>query len=65
MWECLNVTWHSLSSRRVAAEHLGPSLFLGFVRERAAVLAGLAESTMSRDDGWRFLCSGATWSGST
>ncbi len=58
MWECLNVTWHSLPSRRVAAEHLGPALFLGFVRERAAVLAGLAESTMSRDDGWRFLVLG-------
>ena len=33
-------------------------MFLGFVRERAAVLAGLAESTMSRDDGWRFLVLG-------
>jgi uncharacterized alpha-E superfamily protein len=58
VWECLNVTWHSLQSRRLAAEHLGPSIFLGFVRERAAVLAGLAESTMSRDDGWRFLVLG-------
>jgi uncharacterized alpha-E superfamily protein len=58
MWECLNVTWHSLAARRLAAEHLGPALYLGFVRERAAVLAGLAESTMSRDDGWRFLVLG-------
>src|SRR5688572_24552667 len=58
MWECLNVTWHALPARRVSAEHLGPALFLGFVRERAAVLAGLAESTMSRDDGWRFLVLG-------
>src|SRR6185369_2648213 len=58
MWEALNVTWHSLTARRVAAEHLGPTLFLGFVRERAAVLTGLAESTMSRDDGWRFLVLG-------
>jgi uncharacterized alpha-E superfamily protein len=58
MWECLNVTWHSLASRRGAAERLGPSLFLSFVRERAAVLTGLAESTMSRDDGWRFLVLG-------
>jgi uncharacterized alpha-E superfamily protein len=58
MWECLNVTWHSLPARRIAAEHLGPALYLGFVRERAAVLAGLAESTMSRDDGWRFLMLG-------
>jgi uncharacterized alpha-E superfamily protein len=58
MWECLNVTWHTLPSRRRAAERLGPSLFLSFVRERAAVLAGLAESTMSRDEGWRFLALG-------
>jgi uncharacterized alpha-E superfamily protein len=58
MWECLNVTWHSLQSRRIAAERLGPALYLGFVRERAAMLTGLAESTMSRDDGWRFLVLG-------
>ena len=58
MWECLNVTWHTLASRRRAAERLGPALFLSFVRERAAVLAGLAESTMSRDDGWRFFALG-------
>jgi uncharacterized alpha-E superfamily protein len=58
MWEALNVTWHALSSRRLAAERLGPSHFLAYVRERAAVLAGLAESTMSRDDGWHFLVLG-------
>ena len=58
MWECLNVTWHTLPSRRIAAERLGPALFLGYVRERSALLAGLAESTMSRDDGWRFLVLG-------
>src|SRR5690349_24875656 len=58
MWECLNVTWHTLASRRVAAERLGPTVFLSYVRERAAVLAGLAESTMSRDEGWRFLVLG-------
>jgi uncharacterized alpha-E superfamily protein len=58
MWECLNVTWHALPTRRLSAERLGPALFLGFVRERAAVLTGLAESTMSRDDGWRFLVLG-------
>jgi uncharacterized alpha-E superfamily protein len=58
MWESLNVTWHTLPSRRMAAERLGPTLFLSFVRERAAVLNGLAESTMSRDEGWRFLVLG-------
>src|SRR2546423_3900168 len=58
MWECLNVTWHTLPARRRAAERLGPALFLGFIRERAAVLAGLAESTLSRDEGYRFLVLG-------
>ncbi len=58
MWECLNVTVRALGARRAAAERLGPHLYLGFVRERAAVLAGLAESTMSRDDSWRFLVLG-------
>lgn len=58
MWECLNVTWHALGTRQKTAERLGPHIYLGFVRERAAVLAGLAESTMSRDDSWRFLILG-------
>ena len=58
MWECLNVTWHALPARRLSADRLGPAMYLQFVRERAAVLAGLAESTMSRDDGWRFLILG-------
>lgn len=58
MWECLNVTWNGLPARRLSAEHLGPAVFLGFVRERTAMLAGLAESTMSRDEGWRFLVLG-------
>ena len=39
----LNTTWHALPSRRLAAERLGPALFFGWVRERAAVLAGLAD----------------------
>ena len=29
------------------------------------MFAGLADSTMSRDDGWRFLVLGRSWSGST
>ena len=58
MWECLNVTWHTQPTRRRAAERLGPSLFLSFIRERSAMFTGLAESTMSRDEGWRFLALG-------
>ena len=59
MWECLNTTWHALpGAPRDGRAARARTLFLGFVRERAAVLAGLAESTMSRDDGWRFLVLG-------
>lgn len=58
MWECLNVAGHSLEGQRRAAERLGPHVYLRFVRERAELFFGLADSTMSRDDAWRFLVLG-------
>jgi uncharacterized alpha-E superfamily protein len=58
MWECLNVTGHGLPEQRRAAERLGPSIYLRFVRERAALFFGLADATMSHDDAWRFLILG-------
>jgi uncharacterized alpha-E superfamily protein len=58
LWEALNTTWNAVPQQRRAAARLGPHAFLGFVRERAAMVNGLAESTMSHDDGWRFLVLG-------
>ena len=58
MWECLNVTGHQLGPQRRAAERLGPHVYLRFIRERAALFFGLADSTMSHDDAWRFLVLG-------
>jgi uncharacterized alpha-E superfamily protein len=58
MWECLNVTARSLPGRRRAAERLGPHVYLRFVSERAALFFGLADSTMSHDEAWRFLILG-------
>jgi uncharacterized alpha-E superfamily protein len=58
MWECLNVTGHGLPGQRRTAERLGPHVYLRFIRERAALFFGLAESTMSHDDAWRFLILG-------
>src|SRR6185437_3047453 len=58
MWECLNVTALALPGQRRGAERLGPHVFLRFVRERAALFFGLADSTMSHDDAWRFLILG-------
>ena len=56
MWECLNTTWNSvpLQSRPGSDPHR----FFGWVRERAAVVAGIADATMSRDLPWHFFTAG-------
>lgn len=58
MWECLNATHEALASQVAFAIGQMPHQFFGWVKERAAVLDGLSSSTMSRDDGWRFLVLG-------
>ena len=58
LWECLNATWIALPDRQGYSRRVGPHAFLAFVEERAAMFTGLADSTMSRDDGWRFLVLG-------
>jgi uncharacterized alpha-E superfamily protein len=58
MWQCLNVTAQDLTRQRRAADRLGPHMFLRFVSERAALFFGLADSTMSHDDAWRFVVLG-------
>ncbi|MDF2468638.1 MAG: hypothetical protein K0Q61_1010, partial [Rhodococcus erythropolis] len=40
------------------SRRLGPHEFFRYVEERAAMFAGLADSTLSRDDGYRFLLLG-------
>ena len=58
MWECLNATHNALPSMVAHAAAVGPHALFAYVKERAAILSGLADSTMSRDDGWRFLVLG-------
>ena len=58
MWESLNATWHGLPAQVRAAQFGGSYALFRFVRERAALFAGLTDSTMSRNDGWRFLVLG-------
>ncbi len=57
MWQCLNATWMGLPAQRRRADDMG-HVFFQFVKERAAMMAGLADSTMARDEGWRFLVLG-------
>lgn len=61
LWECLNATIVGLGARAASAEAIGPHEFFRFalyVRERVAIAVGLADATMSRDDGWRFIVLG-------
>lgn len=61
LWECLNATIVGLEARVGAPGAVGPHGFFRFaffVRERVALAVGIADATMSRDDGWRFLLLG-------
>jgi uncharacterized alpha-E superfamily protein len=58
MWECLNATYLRVPQEAVMAAAEAPHAFFGWVKRRAAMLAGIAEATLSHDDGWRFLVLG-------
>jgi uncharacterized alpha-E superfamily protein len=58
MWLCLNTTYNALPAQRARARDAGPTSFFNFVKERAALMSGLADGTMSHDDGWRFVVLG-------
>lgn len=58
MWECLNATYVQLPRQVAMSGPDAPHAFFGWVKSRAAMLAGLSESTLSHDDGWRFLVLG-------
>lgn len=58
MWECLNSTYLNLPSHLTVANDEAPHAFFGWIKERAAIMAGLADATLSHDDGWRFLVLG-------
>lgn len=55
LWECLNASWNQLPV------HMRPSRphdFFAWVRERAAIVTGIMESTTSRDETWHFMVLG-------
>jgi uncharacterized alpha-E superfamily protein len=56
LWECLNTTYIGLPAARMRATT--PHHFFAWVRERAALVAGITDSTVSRDDAWHFLVLG-------
>ena len=61
LWECVNVTYHSVGAVSNGVDAMGPHDYFGFartVRERIALASGIAETTMPRDDGWSFFTLG-------
>lgn len=58
LWQCLNATWMAIPERQRQARRAGPHGFLSYVEERAAMFAGLADTTICRDEGWLFLVLG-------
>lgn len=56
VWESINTTW--LAGKGGRLQRMRPASMFKFVRERCAVIAGLADSTMSHDEGWLFLTLG-------
>ncbi|WP_196250850.1 alpha-E domain-containing protein [Cellulomonas sp. JZ18] len=55
LWECLNATWNQLPT------HMRPTRphdYFTWVRERAAIVAGIMDGTTSRDETWSFMVLG-------
>lgn len=55
LWEALNATWNQLPAQMATTRTHD---FFVWVRERAAVVAGIVDSTISRDETWNFLVLG-------
>lgn len=55
LWECLNTTWNQLPSHMRPAR---PHDYFTWVRERAAIVAGIMDSATSRDDTYTFMMLG-------
>lgn len=56
MWEAINTTYRTIPSGQFSAQR-APAIFQ-WVRERAALINGTADATMTRDEGWHFLMLG-------
>jgi len=56
MWEVLNTAYNTVPAGRWRA--VSPHTFFAWVRDRTSTVTGIADSTMSRDDGWLFLVLG-------
>lgn len=56
LWEAINTTYRPIPLGTFA--EYGPARLFPWVRDRAALIYGTADSTMMRDEGWQFLILG-------
>jgi uncharacterized alpha-E superfamily protein len=56
MWEAINTTYRAIPGGQFHAQR--PPAIFQWVRERAALINGTADATMTRDEGWHFLVLG-------
>jgi len=56
MWEAINTTYRAIPSGQFRS--MRPPMVFQWVRERAALVNGTADATMTRDEGWQFLMLG-------
>lgn len=56
MWTCLNLAWLRLGARRIEdIWKTAPETFYGDLGQEMDRFGGVADATLYRDDGWRFL----------
>ena len=55
LWEAVNGTWNQLPGHLTPAR---PHSYFTWVRERAALVSGIVDQSISRDDTWNFLVLG-------
>ena len=55
LWEAVNATWNHLPTQLDGSP---PHAFFSWARERAAVVWGIVDGSISRDDTWQFLVLG-------
>ena len=55
-WEALNTTHRMVANGQF--QRMAPSTGFAWVRDRAALINGTADATMTRDEGWQFLVLG-------
>jgi uncharacterized alpha-E superfamily protein len=58
IWEAINATFNSLPAQIGVGRQVGPYAFFRYVRERAALIAGIIDLAIIRDDVWCFLALG-------